>query len=483
MQPKTLITIQSNALGILPPQFGSLLAVVGCSTGGPLNLPQSFGTVKSLQEVLVDGPMVEGAAHAIERYGNPVLCVRVNASVPGAVWAIELHGTGTSVVTSTVTAGPADDYEIFVAVDLGGTVGTAGIIIRWSLDGGRTMSAPTDLGTSMVFALPGSGVTLDFAAGTLVTGDTITANTTAAKWNATDLNDGLTALAASVVPWDILSVFGPLDPADVTALGAKFEGYAARGKFRMWTASVRIPDVGESDGDYQTSLSTAWASEAMNYGSLAAGACVVPSAINGRAYMRPWNWVFAPFLAALSEELDAAALRNGPLPCTIYDENGNLLPRCHDESIYPGLDDQRFTVARSWNAYQGTYVNNPRIFSANGSDFKYCQHRRIMNIGATVLQQYFDFRLSVGVATDTKTGKILEEDAKEMENGAVNALAAALMAKPKASGVACVVSRSDNLIQTETLHVTGRIQPFGYPKAIDIDLAFQVAIAAATTAA
>jgi hypothetical protein len=106
-----------------------------------------------------------------------------------------------------------------------------------------------------------------------------------------------------------------------------------------------------------------------------------------------------------------------------------------------------------------------------------------MNIGAAVLQQYFDFRLSVGVATDTKTGKILEEDAKEMETGAVNALAAALMAKPKASGVACVVSRDDNLIQTETLHVTGRIQPMGYPKAIDIDLAFQVAIAATTTAA
>jgi hypothetical protein len=143
----------------------------------------------------------------------------------------------------------------------------------------------------------------------------------------------------------------------------------------------------------------------------------------------------------------------------------------------------RFTVARSWNAYQGTYVNNPRMFSATGSDFKYCQHRRIMNIGAAVLQQYFDFRLSVGVATDTKTGKILEEDAKEMETGAVNALSAALMAKPKASGVACVVSRDDLIIQTETLHVTGRIQPFGYPKAIDIDLAFQVAIAATNTAA
>jgi hypothetical protein len=487
MQPRTLITIQSNALGILPPQFGSLVAMAGVCSGGTINVPQSFGTVKSLRDTLIDGPLVEAAAHAIERYGNPVLCVPVASSTPAAVGSIVKTGTGTSIVTADPASAAVDDFEVFAAFDGGptgtGTVGTAGITLRWSLDGGRNMSAPTALGIATSFEIPGSGVTLAFAAGTLVTGDTVSTTTTAAKWDMTTLTPALAALGASTVPWDILALVGAILPTIATALDSAFEGIAARGKFRMWAASVAVPDVGQSDGAYQTALAAAWGSIAVNYGSISAGACLVPSAVSGRTYLRPFAWVFVPYLARLSEELDAAALRNGPLPCTIYDENGNLLPRCHDESITPGLDDQRFTVARSWNAYQGTYVNNPRIFSANGSDFKYCQHRRIMNIGAAVLQQYFDFRLSVGVATDTKTGKILEEDAKEMETGAVNALAAALMAKPKASGVACVVSRADNLIQTETLHVTGRIQPFGYPKAIDIDLAFQVAIAATTTAA
>lgn len=484
MQPRTRITIQQNALGISPPQFGSLLVVGGTSTAGAINVPQGFGTVKALEEALISGPLVEAAGHAIERYGNPVVCVRINASVPGAVWSVELEGTGTSVVTGAEDSAPVDDYEILIAIDTGGTIGTPGIVLRWSLDNGANMSAPTSaLGTGETsFEIPGSGVILDFAPGTLVTGDVITGTTTAPKWNTTDLNDALAAIDASQIPWDIFDLIGPITADDVLSLGAKFEGYATRGKFRMWTASVAIPDPGQTDADYQAALATAWAGIAVNYGSISAGAAVVPSAISGRAYLRPFNWVFSPFLASLSEEIDAAALRNGPLPCSIYDENGNLRPRCHDESVNPGLDDMRFTVARSWTSYEGVYVNNPRILSATGSDFKYCQHRRVMNIGARALQRYFDWRLSVGVATDTKTGKILEEDAKEMEQGAVNALAAVLLAKPKASGVACVVSRDDLILQTETLHVTGRIQPLGYPKFIDIDLAFSTAVAATTAA-
>jgi outer membrane lipoprotein SlyB len=450
--------------------------MVGAATGGTINLPQSFGTVKSLRAELIGGPLVEAAAHAIERYGNPVVCVPTGASTPAVAGAPVKTGTGTSVVT--VTGTPADDFEIFVAITKAGptgelAVGTEGIELQWSRDNGRTMSAITALGTALEFEIPGSGVTLVFAVGTLVTGDTIYVSCTAAQWNATELADAMAPLAASQIDWSILSVVGDLTASDATAIDGRFAGYAAAGQFRMWIGNARIPTVGESDAAYQAVLAGAWGNVALEYGSVCAGAELLSSSVSAEVFLRPISLMFAPWLAHLSEEIDASALNLGPVPGTIYDENGNLVPRCHDETINPGLDDLRFTCLRSWNSYAGTYVNNPRMLSVQGSDFKYCQARRVINIAAAVLQRYFDWRLSVPVAIDTKTGKILEEEAAEMDKGATAAMAAALTAKPKASGVKCVVSRDDNILATELIHVTARVVPLGYPKAIDIDLAFE----------
>src|SRR5207344_332348 len=257
MQPRTRITIQNNALGILPPQFGSLLALAGVATGGTINLPQSFGTVKAVRDTLIGGPLAEAAAHAIERYGNAVVCVPTGASDAAAHAPPVKTGTGTSVVT--VTGAPTDDFEIFVAITEAGptgvlAVGTAGIELQWSRDNGRTMSAATALGTELQFEIPGTGLTLVFGVGTLAEGDTIYVSCTAAEWNATELGDAMAVLAASQIDWQILQVVGQLTASDATTIDAKFAGYAAAGRFRMWIGSARIPNVGETDAAYQTVL-------------------------------------------------------------------------------------------------------------------------------------------------------------------------------------------------------------------------------------
>lgn len=476
MQPRTRITIQNNALGILPPQFGSLVALTGYASGGTPNQPYTFGTVKSLEGALIDGPLVEAAAHVIERYGNPVVCIPTAASTAAVVGAPVFDGSGTSVPAAAADVpGPVNDLEIFIAVvDSEGTntIGTDDITVQYSLDNGRNMSGNILLPATGIFPVPGSGVTVTFAAGTLLVGDTTYVKVDAPQWSGTELADAVEALSLSKVNWDILEIVGELVPTNVVTLETKFAGLAAAGKFRMYVGSAALPDVGETDAAYQATLQAAWANTATVYGSITAGATLMVSSLTGQIFLRPVSYVFAPWLAHLSEEQDAAALIYGPLPCTVYDDNGNLVDRCHDETIYPGLDDMRFTVLRSWTSYAGTYVNNPRMMSPEGSDFKYCQARRVINIAAAVLQRYFDLRLSVAVAVDSKTGKILEEEAKEMESGAVAAMAAALTAKPKASAVSCVVSRDDNILSTELINVTARVTPLGYPKAIEIDLAF-----------
>src|SRR5690606_24080909 len=112
----------------------------------------------------------------------------------------------------------------------------------------------------------------------------------------------------------------------------------------------------------------------------------------------------------------------------IRDANGN--PLYHDEFAQPGLDAMRATVLRTWSSPQGVYVNRPRIFSADGSDFYLVPHRRVMNLAYRTLLAYFVRRLNKPVRVNTTTGKIREEEALEIETGADAVLRAALMADP-----------------------------------------------------
>jgi len=472
MQPKTSISIQSRALGIQAPSASALLAMVGPCTLGTDNQPAVFGSIRALREGLGDGPLVEAASHALELYGNPVVCVKTATSTAGTTGTLEQTGDGTSVATVASGAAPIDDLDLFLLVTVGGTIGTAGIKVQTSLDGGRTMSAETALGTDTSYEFVEAGVTIAFAAGTLLAGDTVAVSTKAPKWNSTELAAALDGLRSSTANWQIANIIGPVTASDVTAIEQKFVAMAAGGKFRMYAANTRVPNVGESPSTYISAMTTSFASTNVVYGDLEAGAGLMVSSISARVYLRPINFGVPAFYNSLAPHLDAAAIVNGTVPIILYDDNGNPIDRCHDETQNPGLDDGMFTTLRTWSSYQGIYINNARIHSDSSSDFQYVHLRRVMNIGAAALQRFFDFRLSVGVLTNPN-GTVAEQDLKEMEVGATNAMATQLLAEPSASAVQCVLSRDDNLLVTQTIHATARIRPLGYPKFIEVDLAFQ----------
>ena len=88
--------------------------------------------------------------------------------------------TGTSVVTNTAATHPEGTFEPKVLVVTGGTIGVTGIVLRGSVDAGRTWLPDSALGTASTWKLqipnPGgsaydTGCQWDFAAGTLVAND------------------------------------------------------------------------------------------------------------------------------------------------------------------------------------------------------------------------------------------------------------------------------------------------------------------------
>ncbi len=469
-QPAVSLTELDGALGVLPASAGKLHAVIGTASTGPLNTPSTFGKPKPLAQAFGGGPGPEAAALYVEQTGKPVIFIRCAGTTAGAAGAVDSTGkTGSSAITLSGT--PVDDFELAVQVVAGGTVGTAGISFQWSLDGGRTWSAVTQLGTANTFALPGSGVALHFGAGTLAAGDRVTAATTAAVPSSTDLGAALDALAASAAAWEIVQIANPIDAAGVDVLELKLAALAGAGKYRAWIANARVPAVGESSATYLAALSSALGSKATTRGELCAGAAKIVSSITGRRYRRPASFTVAARTASVSEEINVADINLGPLTgVSIRDLNGN--PDEHDESLTPGLDDARFTVLRTWDGYPGVYVNRPRLFSPAGSDFQLMPHRRVMNLAHEALRGYFIRRLNRPIRVSRDTGFILEDEALDIESGALAAMRTVLLAKPKASDVLFALSRTDNVLSSFTLTGDARVLPLAYPEFINLTVGF-----------
>lgn len=472
-QPAVTITELDGALGVLPPSEGRLLAVVGPAAAGTSNIPATFARVRDLITNYTSGPAVEAAAHFIDVYGKPVLFVKSDASTSGSVTAVTSVGLGgTSVVTIASSPTPNDDAELIFKVIAGGTIGVAGITYQLSYDGGRNYGPVTALGTATSLAVPGlGGVSFAFAAGTLIAGATFSARTTAATATSSDLGLALDALAASSVQWETCHIATPLTATLFDTIETKFAGLFAAGKYRGWIGNARMPTPAESEATYLAAVNTIFSAKATKYGSIYAGACKLSSAVNGRKYKRPVSFPTAAREQSVSEEIDIADVNLGSLPgVSIRDDNGNADE--HDESLNPGLDDARFAVLRTWDGLAGVYVNRPRLFSADGSDFQLMPHRRVLNLAHAALRSYFIRRLNKPIRVSKTTGRILESEALEIESGAIAAMSSVLLAKPKASAVQFTLSRIDNVLSTKTLTGTARVVPLAYPEFINLDVGF-----------
>jgi hypothetical protein len=478
-QPAVIITEIDGSLGVLPPTAGKLLACVGVSSKGTINVPATYARVKDVIAAYGDGPLVEAACHYIDRYGRPVILVRTASTVAAAVSTVTTSNaggtgiaTGTAVVTinNTPPAAPADDYELGLYVVNGGTVATAGITYQLSFDGGRNKSAVTPLGVATQIDT-GVGVIWKIAAGTMIAGESYAARATAAQWNGTEIMAALDALAASVATWEIVQIVGAIDGVTFDNIEGKIAGMLNAGKPRAWVGNTRIPNAGESEAAYLTALSALFATKSSKVGELCAGACKLASSVNGRKYRRPVSMAIAARQQSVSEEINIAAVDTGALPgVAITDANGNVDE--HNESVNPGLDDARFTVLRTVDGYQGIYVNRPRLFAPDGSDFQLMPHRRVINIVHIALRVYFTHRLNKPVLVDKSTGFILESEALEIEAGARAVMRAEVLVKPKASAVQFALSRTDNVLSTKTLTGQARVVPLAYPEYINIDLGY-----------
>ena len=390
----------------------------------------------------------------------------------GAVWTIaptgviSLTGTGT-VGWVTQASSTLDAYSAIITVQVAGALGVG--VFSFSVDGGNTPSANIQIPSSGVYAIPGTGIVLTFAS-TFVAGDFYTFSTTTATTNNTAIVAAFTAAFGLATTWGFAHVAAtPANAAAaaVTAAAVDAQMSIAQVAFRYVFTFTECP---QAEGD--TTVFTAFANFLSARISVGYGDVGAISSINGQTFRRNCAWIASAHCAGVNVGEDLAWVESS-VPIK------NVVSLYRDEAKTPGADDARFTTMTTIQGTPGYFITNARTMAAPGSDFSLVQYRRVMDVACTVSRAILVKYLSSSVRVNTDPnnlanppGSIDERDARRIENRVTRALVDALIATSQASAVSCVVSRTQNILSSQSEPVSIAVVPLGYLKEIDATIGF-----------
>lgn len=145
--------------------------VVGCTSIGS-GLSNFLRSTDDMRAAKGYGDAVDTACQIIEQklegggagVKYPAAVMTLAATTAGSYGTIDTSGiTGTATCAVDATVTPLGTYDAWLLVSNGGTLGTAGITVRWSLNGGGLYSNPVALGIATGYTIPNSGARFEFS--------------------------------------------------------------------------------------------------------------------------------------------------------------------------------------------------------------------------------------------------------------------------------------------------------------------------------
>lgn len=464
MTPNVQLSITDGNVGVVPPSSAGVLAIISPAGSGPLNVAQGFTRPKDVKDIYTGGPGVAHAGYHLQVARKPVVFIRCAATTPGVYSAIAYSGTGT-VTPAEGLGAPTDEISAVVEFLTGGTIGQAGITYRLSTDGGVTWGGPLALGTGDVIDVA-AGASIDLGTGNVVAGDVARFRTIGPQPTTQEVADALEALRVYGGPWESVHVEADSSTALESQLDVWTTELRAAGKFKWFSTNTRRRTAAETRAAFRTAMQAAFTSGAIQ-SFIGYDYADTQDVYGGGMPPRPVAWTMLARAMSVDISRDLAAIVDGPLTgANILGDDLN--PKHHDEAVYPGADDLRFAALRTVEGYEGTYVNNPRLHSVSGSDYKYLQHIRVLFRACEITFKALTKRLSADVLTDPKTGFILEEEALEIEGGLRSQLDDALVTPRRCSAATFELARTDDILATEELRGEVGVQFKGYPKKFTI---------------
>lgn len=464
------IEVLDGGLGIAPASGDEVSAVIGCSSSGTNASVAATRSIKSLVAARGRGPGVQAAAFALKQTGKTILFCKANGATPGALSAVSSVGaTGTSV--HTVSGTPIDSSLVRFVWVKAGTRGTAGATFKYSLDNGESYSDETPIGTAVSYLIPNTGITVLFAAGTFIAGDTHTFTATEPKWNAAAVQACIAALKATGRKFRLIHLVGPLSASDAVTFSTEMASLATAYRFAGLLGGARdfaAADVTEAA--WIAALAADYAAFQDSRTSVAAGHYLTPSPIDGWKYRRSLSYVLAARLMGRPIQEHAGRVRTGSLKGISANGEDGLI--YHDSSVSDGLKVARFATARTRIGRPGFFIDKPAMMSSPSSDYQIWPHRSVIDAACDLTYEVLVDVLNDDLQLDPVTGYILEKEAKGIESRLKSAARDRLLSKRASSAFSATIKRDDNIISTSTLTCSIRVTPKGYAETINAEVGF-----------
>lgn len=457
-------TIRDGGLGIIADSPGRAILFVGYGYGFTANTLYGLGDESALDDK-GEGPMSEAVKHALETSGGPVYAITPTTTA-GTKSSVTQSGAGPAV---TLTGDPRDAYVAQVEITTAGVIGTSKF--KYTLDDGETYVE--GLFTAATYAIPGTGITLNFAAGTYVLGETYDFTTTAPSYSTSQMNAALDVAFAADSEFGLVAICGVTGGVDDTAKATACAAFAAalNTKLEAQVTSRHKPTRGiiEAPNVADAALVAAFAAVVAPRVSYVAGFARVQSSLTGR--INKAN-IFRVAVARLGKKpigKDAsqvfAEAGVGALPSA-------LLSLERNEAETPALDAARAVTARKYAGKRGFYITDWHLLSETGSDFDLLQKGQIMDEAMRLARPALLDYLSRDLTTKADgSGSLTEGQAQAIDEDVDEDVRAGLV-PDHVTNVKIRTNRTNDVIATKILKVKIRVLPKAYPKFIEAEFGF-----------
>jgi hypothetical protein len=407
----------------------------------------------------------------------------------GTVQPTGVHTVQTGTSVTTVTGTPNDRADVWMKVITGGTVGTAGIVVQFSLDAGRSYGNNTALGTNTTFAMTSFGVTVHFAAGTFVAGDLVKFQTTIPLPSATDVTTAINAFNSAQDEWGCgMHIIGDTTGTNAATYESDLDALFTAGRYTFAFLEARDFDaaIDASEAAWMTSIEGDYASLSAKRICAGAGHYNIQSPIvttfaGAPQYRRPLTWVVCKRAVQVPLQVLYSRVRDGSLPATTGPGTQALIGDgfiYHDERLNSGLGAARFMAARTriGKGNGGVFVDQPYLMSPSGSTFDLVPKRQVIDAACSVcrpvLELYINDTVRLQPLTSSNPGQIVPQDATEIENAGDVVLQTNLIGVGAVSDANLAINRTTNIAVSETLTGTVSVEALGYVLEIDISIGF-----------
>lgn len=241
---KNSITVQDGGLGVSSASTTNVMAVVGISE----KTYSDIITISSLSEIekkFGEGELRDFLVDAFSFKKKPTAYVlSIAGSIDGTISEVKKTGSSPSLA---VTGTPRNEYSVVVEIKGDGDL-NAGTFAAY-VDN-RTVVSKATIPLDGKYVLGNTGLTLNFPAGSYVTGDTFTFDTTAPKATNEELLDAVNKLLASKKKFRFVAVPVVTNYVFWSAFDTLLEGETDKNKFIRGVTMCRDVNSGETVDQY-----------------------------------------------------------------------------------------------------------------------------------------------------------------------------------------------------------------------------------------